>query len=57
MIQRIVVSRGKAGGHGSIAGGQVPLVAGTAEQIVMEIEKRFLGIMGETGNGEPLLAA
>ncbi len=56
LIQQVVVAPGKAGGHGMAAGGQVPLGADTqAGNIAAQVEARFLAVMGETGEGEPLL--
>jgi nanoRNase/pAp phosphatase (c-di-AMP/oligoRNAs hydrolase) len=56
LIQKVVVPPGKAGGHGTIAGGRMPLNAGSVDRIVAEIERRFLKVMGETTHkGEDLL--
>jgi len=55
LIQRVVLAPGRAGGHGSMAGGQVPLSGGSAERAMDEIEKRFLTAMEEEGDGESLL--
>jgi nanoRNase/pAp phosphatase (c-di-AMP/oligoRNAs hydrolase) len=55
LIQRVVVTPGRAGGHGSMAGGQVPLLGNPAESVIEEIEARFLAAMGEEDDGEPLL--
>lgn len=54
MIQKIVLLPGKAGGHGMMAGGQVPLLGRKIEGVAAEVEKRFLKVMGESGEGEPL---
>jgi len=56
IIQQVIVSPGKAGGHGTMAGGQVPLEGRDVESLLTKIEKRFLAIMGETGAGEALIA-
>ncbi|MEW5870014.1 MAG: DHH family phosphoesterase [Chloroflexota bacterium] len=56
VIQQIVVAPGRAGGHGMAAGGQVPLVEEqAADEVAADVEARFLRLMGETGEGEPLL--
>ena len=55
LIQQIIVSSGKAGGHGTMAGGQIPLEEQDVESLLTEIEKRFLAIMGETGEGVDLI--
>lgn len=56
LIQRIVAAPGRAGGHGMAAGGQVPLVdEQAADEVAADVEGRFLALMGETGEGEPLL--
>lgn len=56
MIQRIIVAPGKAGGHRSMAGGQVPLSGQPVEPLLAEIERRFLEAVGESGDGVPLLS-
>jgi nanoRNase/pAp phosphatase (c-di-AMP/oligoRNAs hydrolase) len=55
LIQRVVVAPGRAGGHGSMAGGQVPLSDRSAEQAMNEVEERFLTAVEEDGDGESLL--
>ena len=55
IIQQIIVSPGKAGGHGTMAGGQVPLDGKDIEPLLVNIERRFLKIMGETNKGENLI--
>ncbi len=55
LIQRIIVPSGKAGGHGTMAGGQVPLAGQNLKEIVDEIVRLFLGSMNETSQGEPLV--
>jgi nanoRNase/pAp phosphatase (c-di-AMP/oligoRNAs hydrolase) len=54
LVQQVIVAPGKAGGHGTMAGGQVPLAGQTEEQLVEAIVDRFLTIMGESGKGENL---
>lgn len=54
LVQRIIVPPGKAGGHGMMAGGQVPLTAQNVDHLSNEIIRRFLEVMGETGKGESL---
>lgn len=61
LIQRIVHPPGKAGGHGAVAGGQVPLVGGAGDEqaairVSNQIKRRFLDVMGESQAGEPLMA-
>jgi len=56
IIQQVIVSPGKAGGHGTMAGGQVLLEGQDVNGLLTEIEKRFLKIMGETGAGEKLIS-
>jgi len=56
IIQQIIVPPGKAGGHGTIAGGQIPLLGKEAEALLAEIERRFLDVMGETDEGVDLIA-
>lgn len=55
LIQAIVTPPGKAGGHGTMAGGQVPLAGQNAESIVARIENRYLAAMDEKGVGEDLV--
>lgn len=56
MVQKIIVPPGKAGGHGRMAGGQVPLAGQDARVVTTEIEHRFLVLIGEPESaGEPLL--
>lgn len=54
LVQQVIVSPGKAGGHGNMAGGQVPLAGQELEHLVKEIVDRFLKVMGEVGKGESL---
>ena len=56
LIQQVVVPPGKGGGHGTMAGGQVPLAGQDLERLVETIGKRLLLAMGETGPASPLLA-
>jgi nanoRNase/pAp phosphatase (c-di-AMP/oligoRNAs hydrolase) len=55
IIQQVVLPPGKAGGHGTMAGGQIPLAGQEVESLVASIEKRFLDAMGESGEGVYLL--
>ena len=52
LVQQIIVDPGKAGGHGTMAGGQVPLKGHRATELIHEIVSRFLNIMEETGHGQ-----
>jgi len=54
-IQQVIIPPGKAGGHGTMAGGQVSLEGQDVEKLAAEIVGRFLTIMGETGEGEALI--
>jgi nanoRNase/pAp phosphatase (c-di-AMP/oligoRNAs hydrolase) len=56
IIQQVVTSPGSAGGHGTMAGGQVPLAGIELEPLLKEIEHRFLTILGENGEGIGLIA-
>jgi hypothetical protein len=56
VVQKIVVPPGKAGGHGTMAGGQIPLAGREAELLAAEVERYYLAVMGEGGGGIPLLA-
>jgi len=54
LIQQVIVPPGRAGGHGTMAGGQVPLARQEKNLLVNEIIRRFLEVMGEKGGGKPL---
>ncbi len=56
LVQRIVPAPGKAGGHGTVAGGQVPLGNGEVDQLTADLKRRFLAVMGKTAEGAPLMA-
>lgn len=55
MAQKVIGELGTAGGHGTMAGGQITLKGKQQEQVVAEIQRRFLELMGETGQGTPLI--
>jgi nanoRNase/pAp phosphatase (c-di-AMP/oligoRNAs hydrolase) len=55
LVQEIIVSPGKGGGHGTMAGGQVHLTSQEYDDTAREIINRFLKIMDEKGEGELLL--
>ena len=56
IIQKVIVSPGKAGGHGTMAGGQIPLNGQDIETLLDNIERRFLSVMGESGAGVVLIS-
>lgn len=56
IIQQLIVQPGKAGGHGTMAGGQIPLQGKDIEPLLGDIERRFLTVMGETSGGVELIA-
>lgn len=56
IIQQVVLPPGTAGGHEMMAGGQIPLTGKEVEVLLEDIERRFLAVMGETGEGEDLIA-
>jgi hypothetical protein len=56
IIQQVVTSPGSAGGHGTMAGGQFPLLGIDMGALLAEIEYRFLTVLGETGEGIALIA-
>jgi nanoRNase/pAp phosphatase (c-di-AMP/oligoRNAs hydrolase) len=56
IIQQIVIQPGKAGGHGTMAGGQIPLQGQDLEPLLADIERRFLTAMDETSQGLDLIA-
>jgi len=55
IIQQLILPPGKAGGHGTMAGGQIPATGQDIETLLVEIESRFLNVMGETGKGVDLI--
>ena len=55
LIQQVVSHLGKAGGHGMSAGGQIPLAGHDPDEIAEQVKERFLRVMDERGEGEPLL--
>ncbi|NQU29246.1 MAG: DHH family phosphoesterase [Anaerolineae bacterium] len=55
IIQQVIVPPGKAGGHGTMAGGQIPLQGKDMETLLAEIEGHFLIVMGETDSGVDLI--
>jgi nanoRNase/pAp phosphatase (c-di-AMP/oligoRNAs hydrolase) len=56
IIQQVVTSPGSAGGHGTMAGGQFPLLGIDMEALLADIERRFLAVLGEIGEGMCLIA-
>jgi len=56
IIQQLILPPGKAGGHGTMAGGQIPLSGKEIEPLLAEIERRFLDALGETDEGMDLIA-
>jgi nanoRNase/pAp phosphatase (c-di-AMP/oligoRNAs hydrolase) len=56
LIQKIVSPIGKAGGHGTVAGGQIRLLEREVGEVTAEVQQRFLEVMEEKSPGEPLLA-
>jgi nanoRNase/pAp phosphatase (c-di-AMP/oligoRNAs hydrolase) len=55
LIQRVVLPTGSAGGHGTLAGGQIPLNGKNVKGLVSKIEARFLKSVGEPKGSKPLL--
>jgi nanoRNase/pAp phosphatase (c-di-AMP/oligoRNAs hydrolase) len=55
IIQQLIVPPGTAGGHGTMAGGQIPLHGKAIEPLLADIEDRFLVVMGEESRGEDLI--
>ncbi len=55
IAQALVAGYGKAGGHGSLAGGQVPLGDLDLHSLHKTIDNRMLTIMDEDGPAVPLL--
>lgn len=56
LIRRIVAGLGTAGGHGTMAGGQVPVAEGTYDEMAETVTQRLLAALGrDTSPGEPLV--
>jgi nanoRNase/pAp phosphatase (c-di-AMP/oligoRNAs hydrolase) len=55
LIQKTVSPIGKAGGHGTVAGGQIRLLNREVSEVTAEVQQRFLEAMGEKATGETLL--
>jgi hypothetical protein len=55
IVQKVIEGQGSAGGHGTTAGGQTPLAERDPAELADVFIKRFLEIMGEKGNGAPLI--
>jgi len=55
IVQKIIFPPGKAGGHGSMAGGQIKINGLSYKTASNHIVKRFLEKMNEDGDGQPLL--
>ena len=57
LVQAIVGKEGTAGGHGTMAGGQIPLGSRNAEQVVLEISQRAVQALQVPMDpaGEPLI--
>ena len=57
LIRAIIGDRGTAGGHGAIAGGQMPLKGQDARQLVQNLNQRFLRQLKVSPNvrGQPLV--
>ena len=53
--QRLVIGLGKAGGHGTVAGGQIKLGKREIPNLVVEMEKRYLEVTGGSPPGEALI--
>ena len=56
LIQQVIFSPGKAGGHGVMAGGQIPIPNAGPNSIHNRVKDRFLEVMGVKGEGEKLLS-
>ena len=55
IVQKVIGELGKAGGHGTMAGGQISLEERNLDELVSEFQKRFLELMGEKGSGVSLI--
>jgi nanoRNase/pAp phosphatase (c-di-AMP/oligoRNAs hydrolase) len=55
LVQSVIFPPGEAGGHGIMAGGQIPLNGEDVSTLVLKLEKRFLESVGESDRSRPLL--
>ncbi len=55
LVQSVIFPPGTAGGHGIMAGGQIPLDGGDPKRLVHNLERRFLDSVGELSTSKPLL--
>lgn len=55
LVQSVIFPPGKAGGHGIMAGGQIPLNEESIDPLILKLEKRFLESVGESNTSKPLL--
>ncbi|MCO5188774.1 MAG: DHH family phosphoesterase [Anaerolineae bacterium] len=54
LVQQVVVPPGTAGGHGTMAGGQIPLAGLASGELTEQVIERFLNVMKETGSSTNL---
>jgi nanoRNase/pAp phosphatase (c-di-AMP/oligoRNAs hydrolase) len=58
VIRRAVTGLGRAGGHGTMAGGRLPLAGRDYDEVAAEVRDRLLEVLGgNTKPGEPLVLA
>jgi nanoRNase/pAp phosphatase (c-di-AMP/oligoRNAs hydrolase) len=55
LVQSVILPPGKAGGHGMMAGGQIPLMGEDVDSLILKLEERFLKSVGETDQSRSLL--
>ncbi len=54
-VRRAIEGLGTAGGHGTMAGGQVPLQEDNADELIVEVRQRLLAALAApAGDGQPL---
>jgi hypothetical protein len=57
VIRRVVTGLGRAGGHGSMAGGRVPLEGRDYDDVAAQIRERLVDeLAGDAAEGESLVA-
>jgi nanoRNase/pAp phosphatase (c-di-AMP/oligoRNAs hydrolase) len=55
LVQKMIFPPGKAGGHGSMAGGQIPLAEADPQSLQERLKDSFLQVMGEAAAAQPLI--
>jgi nanoRNase/pAp phosphatase (c-di-AMP/oligoRNAs hydrolase) len=55
LIQRVILTPGKGGGHGNTSGGQIRLDGWQPDDLARLLQERFITLLGESTDGDQLL--